>query len=67
VIGHRQDHFARRLSSLLGTGYNFIGMSSLTAGWILSGASAQWKNAKPGKVFDALVQRRLRQSRDRGR
>ena len=30
-------------------------MSSLTAGWILSGASAQWKNAKPGKVFDALV------------
>ncbi|MCU0769592.1 MAG: AAA family ATPase [Burkholderiaceae bacterium] len=28
---------------------------SLTAGWILSGASAQWKNAKPGKVFDALV------------
>jgi ATP-dependent Lon protease len=40
---------------LLGTGYNFIGMSSLTAGWILSGASAQWKNAKPGKVFDALV------------
>ena len=30
-------------------------MSSLTAGWILSGASSQWKNAKPGKVFDALV------------
>ncbi|MGZ9030869.1 MAG: AAA family ATPase, partial [Burkholderiaceae bacterium] len=44
-----------RLAKLLGTGYNFIGMSSLTAGWILSGASAQWKNAKPGKVFDALV------------
>ncbi|MDI7065492.1 hypothetical protein QMO17_30035, partial [Klebsiella pneumoniae] len=32
-----------------------VGMSSLTAGWILSGASSQWKNAKPGKVFDALV------------
>ena len=30
-------------------------MSSLTAGWILSGASSQWRNAKPGKVFDALV------------
>ena len=30
-------------------------MSSLTAGWILGGASSQWKNAKPGKVFDALV------------
>lgn len=47
--------FARRLAKLLGTGYNFVGMSSLTAGWILSGASAQWKNAKPGKVFETLV------------
>jgi ATP-dependent Lon protease len=53
--GIGKTHFARRLSLLLGTGYNFIGMSSLTAGWILSGASAQWKNSKPGKVFDALV------------
>jgi ATP-dependent Lon protease len=53
--GIGKTHFARRVARLLGTGYNFIGMSSLTAGWILSGASAQWKNAKPGKVFDSLV------------
>jgi ATP-dependent Lon protease len=53
--GIGKTHFARKLAKLLGTGYSFIGMSSLTAGWILSGASAQWKNAKPGKVFDALV------------
>lgn len=53
--GIGKTHFARRLSKLLGTGYNFVGMSSLTAGWILSGASAQWKNARPGKVFEALV------------
>jgi ATP-dependent Lon protease len=53
--GIGKTHFARRLARLLGTGYQFVGMSSLTAGWILSGASAQWKNAKPGKVFDALV------------
>ena len=53
--GIGKTHFARRVAKLLGTGYNFVGMSSLTAGWILSGASAQWKNAKPGKVFDALV------------
>jgi ATP-dependent Lon protease len=32
-----------------------MAMSSLTAGWVLSGASSQWKNAKPGKVFDTLV------------
>jgi len=53
--GIGKTHFARRLARLLGTGYSFIGMSSLTAGWILSGASAQWKNAKSGKVFEALV------------
>jgi ATP-dependent Lon protease len=53
--GIGKTHFARKLSALLGTGYGFIGMSSLTAGWVLSGASSQWKNAKPGKVFDTLV------------
>jgi len=53
--GVGKTHFARRLSTLLGTGYAFVGMSSLTAGWILSGANAQWKNARPGKVFESLV------------
>jgi len=30
-------------------------MSSLTAGWILSGSSSQWKNSKPGKVFETFL------------
>ena len=30
-------------------------MRTPTAGWILSGASSQWNNAKPGKVAHALV------------
>ena len=53
--GIGKTYFARQLSKLLGTGYSFVAMSSLTAGWVLSGASSQWKNAKPGKVFDTLV------------
>jgi ATP-dependent Lon protease len=53
--GIGKTHFAKRLSRLLGTGLGFISMSSLTAGWVLSGASSQWKNAKPGKVFETLV------------
>lgn len=53
--GIGKTHFAKRLSKLLGTGYGFVPMSSLTAGWVLSGASSQWKNAKTGKVFDTLV------------
>lgn len=53
--GIGKTHFARRLARLLGTGYGLAAMSSLTAGWVLSGASSQWKNAKPGKVFETLV------------
>ncbi len=53
--GIGKTHFARRVSQLLGTGYGFVPMSSLTAGWILSGASSQWKNARAGKVFETLV------------
>jgi ATP-dependent Lon protease len=53
--GIGKTHFARRLSALLGTGFGFVPMSSLTAGWVLSGASSQWKNAKPGKVFDTFL------------
>ncbi|MEW6165560.1 MAG: AAA family ATPase [Pseudomonadota bacterium] len=53
--GIGKTHFARALAHALGTGYEFVPMSSLTAGWILSGASSQWTNAKPGKVASTLV------------
>src|SRR5512140_2986298 len=54
--GIGKTHFARRLAELLGTGMSLVPMSSMTAGWLLSGASSQWKGAKPGKVFEALVE-----------
>ncbi|MCK6390087.1 MAG: AAA family ATPase [Azonexus sp.] len=53
--GIGKTHFARELANRLGTGHEFVSMSSLTAGWVLSGASAQWNNAKPGKVAHTLV------------
>jgi ATP-dependent Lon protease len=53
--GIGKTHFAREIAKLLGTGLGFISMSSLTAGWVLSGASSQWKGARPGKVFETLV------------
>ena len=53
--GIGKTHFGKRLSQLLGTGFALLGMSALTAGWIIGGASSGWKNAKPGKVFDTLV------------
>jgi len=53
--GVGKTHFAREVARLLGTGMGFISMSALTAGWVLSGASSQWKGARPGKVFETLV------------
>ncbi len=53
--GVGKTHCAREIAQLLGTGMGFISMSSLTAGWVLSGASSQWKGARPGKVFETLV------------
>lgn len=53
--GIGKTHFARRVAELLGTGFGFVSMSSMTAGWVLSGSSSQWKNAKPGKVFDTFL------------
>ena len=54
--GIGKTHFAKKLADLLGTGMNLVPMSSMTAGWLLSGSSSQWKGAKPGKVFEALIE-----------
>lgn len=53
--GVGKTHFGKAVSSFLSTGFGFCPMSSMTAGWILSGASSQWKSAKPGKVFESLT------------
>ena len=53
--GVGKTHFAKQIADLLGTSMSLVPMSSMTAGWLLSGSSSQWKGAKPGKVFEALV------------
>lgn len=55
--GLGKTHFAKSLAKALATGFELVSMSSLTAGWILSGASSQWTNARPGKVAEALINR----------
>jgi ATP-dependent Lon protease len=54
--GLGKTYFAKKLANALGTGFEFVSMSSLTAGWVLTGASAQWNNARPGKVAQALIE-----------
>lgn len=53
--GIGKTHFAKMLAELLGTGMSLVPMNSMTAGWLLSGSSSQWKGSKPGKVFETLV------------
>lgn len=53
--GVGKTHFAHQMAQLLGTGMTLVPMSAMTAGWLLSGSSSQWKGARPGKVFEALV------------
>jgi ATP-dependent Lon protease len=54
--GLGKTYFARRLSDALATGFAFVSMNSLTAGWVLTGASAGWHNARPGKVAQTLIE-----------
>jgi ATP-dependent Lon protease len=54
--GLGKTYFAKRLAHALGTGFEFVSMNSLTAGWVLTGASAQWQNARPGKVAQTLIE-----------
>jgi len=54
--GVGKTHFAKQIADLLGTGMNLVPMSSMTAGWLLSGSSSQWRGSRPGKVFEALVE-----------
>src|SRR5256884_3979160 len=55
--GLGKAYCAKKLAQALGTGFEFVSMSSLTAGWVLTGASAQWNNARPGKVAQTLIER----------
>ncbi len=54
--GLGKTHFAKSLARALATGFEFVPMNSLTAGWILTGASSQWQNAKPGKIASTLIE-----------
>jgi ATP-dependent Lon protease len=54
--GLGKTYFAKKLAHVLGTGFEFVSMSSLTAGWVLTGSSAQWHNARPGKVAQTLIE-----------
>src|SRR5258707_13408277 len=52
--GIGKTHFARKLAHLLGTGFGFVPMSSLTAGLVLVGASSHSEKAQARQVVGTL-------------
>ena len=54
--GLGKTYFAKKLAHALATGFEIVSMSSLPAGWVLTGASAQWHNARPGKIAQTLIE-----------
>lgn len=54
--GVGKTHFALELAKALGTSGHVLGMSSMTAGWVIAGSSSQWKDARMGKLAQALVE-----------
>lgn len=44
-----------RLGDVTGAPMNYIDMSNLTAGWVLSGSDEQWKSSKMGLVLSTLL------------
>ncbi|MDX9730593.1 MAG: AAA family ATPase [Bdellovibrionales bacterium] len=55
--GVGKTYFAEQLANSIGAGHEFVSMSSITAGWILSGASASWKGAQMGRVARTLIEK----------
>ncbi len=55
--GLGKTHFAQAVSQVLGTGFDFISMNNITAGWVLSGAHVTWKGASLGTIARILIEK----------
>jgi Cdc6-like AAA superfamily ATPase len=50
--------FCHELAKIVATPFELIGLSSTTAGFVLSGMSSNWADGKPGKVVETLARER---------
>jgi len=57
--GIGKTHYARKLSQALGAAFSYISMSSVTAAWVIGGASRVWQDAHPGKVSRVLIENQV--------
>ncbi|MGZ8181334.1 MAG: AAA family ATPase [Methylobacter sp.] len=47
--------FCRALAHIMQTHFEWIGMSGVTAGFVLGGMSSNWADGKPGKIVESLA------------
>lgn len=53
--GIGKTFFLSELSDTIGIENKMIHMETMSASWLLVGASSQWKDAKPGIVYDNII------------
>lgn len=54
--GIGKTYFAKKLAKILGTTFHFLDANSITASWVLTGASGQWQNADAGNIFKYILE-----------
>jgi ATP-dependent Lon protease len=47
--------FCKALAHIVQTHFEWIGMSGVTAGFVIGGMSSNWADGKPGKIVEALA------------
>jgi ATP-dependent Lon protease len=53
--GWGKSHFVRALAEALSLPFREFQMSSMSAGFILSGSDSTWQSSRPGQVFEMLA------------
>lgn len=53
--GIGKTFFLSELSDTIGIENKMIHMETISASWLLVGASSQWKDAKPGLIYDNII------------
>lgn len=51
--------FVRRLAAILNSHFAWLQFASASAGWLLGGLDRTWQGARPGRVFNTLLQQRV--------
>lgn len=54
--GIGKTYFAQVLAKELGTSFQFFDSNSITASWVLTGSSGQWRDADAGSIFKIMLE-----------